>query len=301
MLPSFPPEILDFIVDHLRDEPTALKACCLVSKSWVSRARRNLFAWVTFSSRWTNVFPDPSNSPGHHTRSLYLYDIDTIIAASTVAPNWVHHFGHIKELWVATIGLDRTIPISFIRLHGLSSTLKTLRLSNVSAPISEVLDLICSFPRLEDLRLHLVTTSGDADGRDIPSTSPSLTGTLSLVDPTLPVTRGLLDLPNGLRFSCITIICPTKDADSVMDFVPRCSDTLEVLTVGYRWQGAFSFSAVVGQCLTDNYSIYLKLLKCVCLCSCSWSMPNYHRLQRLCHLTSPRPQNQKRCGLNVLG
>jgi len=45
---SLPPEILDLIVDHLHDEPTALKACCLVSKSWVPRTWNHLFALVEF-------------------------------------------------------------------------------------------------------------------------------------------------------------------------------------------------------------------------------------------------------------
>ncbi|KAF9644814.1 hypothetical protein BDM02DRAFT_3067122, partial [Thelephora ganbajun] len=44
-----PPEILDCIVDFLRDQPETLKQCCLVSKSWVSRARSHLFTNVEFS------------------------------------------------------------------------------------------------------------------------------------------------------------------------------------------------------------------------------------------------------------
>ena len=41
--PSLPPEILDLIVGHLCDK-TALKTCCIVSKSWVPRNRAYLFA-----------------------------------------------------------------------------------------------------------------------------------------------------------------------------------------------------------------------------------------------------------------
>jgi len=76
MLRSLPPEILDLTVDHLHDEPIALKACCLVSKSWVPRTREHLFARVEFRGtelpveRWKKNFPDPSNSPVHHTRTL---------------------------------------------------------------------------------------------------------------------------------------------------------------------------------------------------------------------------------------
>ncbi|KAF9644805.1 hypothetical protein BDM02DRAFT_3066647, partial [Thelephora ganbajun] len=43
-----PPEILDYIVDFLHDTPETLKQCCLVSKSWVSRTRKSLFADIEF-------------------------------------------------------------------------------------------------------------------------------------------------------------------------------------------------------------------------------------------------------------
>ncbi|KAF9643160.1 hypothetical protein BDM02DRAFT_3081141, partial [Thelephora ganbajun] len=43
-----PPEILDYIIDLLHDKPETLKQCCLVSKSWVSRTRKHLFADIEF-------------------------------------------------------------------------------------------------------------------------------------------------------------------------------------------------------------------------------------------------------------
>lgn len=64
-----PPEMPDLIIDHLYDDPTALKTCCIVSKSWVPRTRKQLFARVKFDSTgfrfklWKKAFPDPSNSP----------------------------------------------------------------------------------------------------------------------------------------------------------------------------------------------------------------------------------------------
>ena len=45
---SLPPEIFDLIVEHLREERTTLKVCCVVAKSWVPRARRHLFTRVEF-------------------------------------------------------------------------------------------------------------------------------------------------------------------------------------------------------------------------------------------------------------
>jgi hypothetical protein len=44
--PHLPAELLDNIVDHLHDTEDALRSCCLVSKSWIPRTRRHLFARI---------------------------------------------------------------------------------------------------------------------------------------------------------------------------------------------------------------------------------------------------------------
>jgi hypothetical protein len=46
--PHLPPELSDYIVDLLHDQPETLKWCCLVSKSWVPRTRRHLFGDIAF-------------------------------------------------------------------------------------------------------------------------------------------------------------------------------------------------------------------------------------------------------------
>ena len=115
MLPLLQPEIFDLTIDHLYDEPITLKPCCLVSKSWVPRARRNLFARVEISSYqrhiqlWMKSFPDPSNSPGHHTCILQL-DGDFVKDANAVAPTWVHHFCHIEGLLMLGLYVGRFNP-----------------------------------------------------------------------------------------------------------------------------------------------------------------------------------------------
>ena len=48
--PYLAPETLDRIVDLLHNKREPLKACCLVSKSWVSRTRKHLFADIDLSS-----------------------------------------------------------------------------------------------------------------------------------------------------------------------------------------------------------------------------------------------------------
>ena len=71
------PEILDYTIDLLHDEPETLKRCCLVSKSWVPRTRKHLFAHIKFRTAtdlglWKKTFPDVANSLAYHTRTLIV-------------------------------------------------------------------------------------------------------------------------------------------------------------------------------------------------------------------------------------
>ena len=76
--PYLPRETLDYIIDLLHDEPETLRECCLVSKSWIPHARKHLFTDIKFRSvidleSWKKTFPDPSNSPAYHTRTLSVH------------------------------------------------------------------------------------------------------------------------------------------------------------------------------------------------------------------------------------
>ena len=221
MSPSLPPEIFDLIVDHLYYEWTALRTCCLVSKSWVPRARRHLFAQISLWSRgsvqsWMEAFPDPSNSPAHHTRSIRLSALAiTLMTSQEVRP------------WLRSFQLVVTLSVRGYRMDG---------------GFSEVIDLICSFPLLEDLFLWFSAPDNRVDNNwDTPSTSPKLNGTLLLKrgGSCLIIPR-LLRLPGGLHFTQIQVSCPVDDSESIPDLVLKCSDTLESLHVRYYHIRAFS-------------------------------------------------------------
>ena len=252
MSPSLPPEILDLITDHLRDEPTALKACCVISKSWIHRTRVHLFARVEFHAPkshielWKKAFPDPSNSPAHHTRTLSIHGIPLITASDTDVDGWIRSFRNLVHLYLDSIGGEDRDP-SLVPFYGVSSTLRSLRLGAFS---SEILDLICSFPLLEDLALDYHTPVGDT--WDTPSTSPRLTGSLNMraFGATLPVVRRLLGLPNGLHFTKITVACIEEDVKPAMDLVLACSGTLESLTFWHLTPGTFISASMSDQYLT---------------------------------------------------
>ena len=244
MSSSFPPEILDLIVDHLHDDPTTLRACCLASQSWIPRTRAHLFANVEFRpisspiELWTRVFPDPSNSPAHYVRSLSTGTGSYFTTTGMSAHPWICSFRHVVKLDISYD--DGRTPLA--PLHGFSPVLKALLLVYYSVPLSEIFDLICSFPSLEDLSLNSLAEVEPEGGWTIPSTSPKLTGKLvfNVVGSWIrPHVRRLLDLPGGLHFSSISITCPIGGAESVVDLVLGSSDTLVSLRIGYYPSGAF--------------------------------------------------------------
>ena len=101
--PRLPPEISDYIVDLLHDQPETLKQCCLVSKSWVPRTRKHLFGTIAFQllddlTAWKETFPDPVNSPAHHLRSLSLNSTSAVVAVVVEEDYWMRVFTNVVEL-----------------------------------------------------------------------------------------------------------------------------------------------------------------------------------------------------------
>jgi len=248
MSSSIPPEIHDLIVDHLLDEPTALKACCLVSKSWIQRTRKHLFARVKFRpfdhrvESWKKTFPDPTNSPAHHTRSLNIR-----LPRLVQAAHWdvISAFCRVVSLDVVTEGYDD--ETSLVPLRGLFPALRSLRLSFSPLQYSDVFALVCSFPCLEDLALHSFGY-GRGGPWNTPSTSPRLTGSLelcSMPEGIQTAIRQLLGFPNGLHFTTIKVTWDTEqDVRLTTDLVLRCSDTLQSLTIASYLPSEFPLISV---------------------------------------------------------
>ena len=252
-----PPEILDLIVDHLHDEPAALKACCVVSKSWVPRARKHLFAQVEFIPPdvirlWRKAFPDHHSSPAHHTRSLSIGSIPILAGANAGAGSWTSTFRNVVNLCYTILGVQSYRP-TLSSFRGFSSTLRSLTLYFIT---SEIFDLVCSFPLLEDLTLFFLILRNTTEW-NVPSTSPRLTGTLGLIMKSgeiRPIARRLLDLPNGLHFTKIAVSCLNQDdVRSATDLLSRCLRTLRSLTFSCpNIAGTFPPIFMIGQSLTAS-------------------------------------------------
>jgi len=241
-----PPEILDQIFDLLHDERDTLKKCSLVSKSWVPHTRRQLFAEIKIRSvgdleLWKKLFPDVTNSPAYHTRSLFIGCPHFAALIDAEDGGWIQAFSG-----VTCLDLDNgTWPFNTLRspltpFCKFTSTLKSFRISFVFFPYPQLFDLIHSLPLLEDLSLTgqgRLLRNDDNPHRPqavIPSTLPPLTGDLDLF------VRGgmenalhqLQDPPNGLHFRKVTLLWEVKEEYRwITELVKECSRTLESLDI----------------------------------------------------------------------
>ena len=261
-------EILDHIIDVLHDEPETLKRCCLVSKSWVPRTRKHVFAHIKFRSAsdfksWKKTFPDIANSPAYHAHTLDVGCPRLVTASDGEEGGWVRAFSSVKNLGVN--GGDRydrglrASEVSLAPFREFSPTLKSLRVGPIFLPYPGLLDFILSFPLLEDLGLtgyddpQFNGNRPDEPQTVIPSTSPPLTGSLEfhLLGGAGDVARQLLDLPNGLHFRKLALSQDHKtDLGWITGLVTRCSHTLEFLEITHTFRRMFAHICVRANDLT---------------------------------------------------
>ena len=242
MSPDLPPEILDCIVDLLHDQPEVLRQCCLVSKSWVPRTRKHLFAEVIFHNEkhlrsWKETFPDPSTSPACYAKTLFVGRSRVAVAADAEVGSWIRGFSRVVRL---TVLADR--PSSLVPFHGLSPVIKSLRVTAPAFPSSRIIDLILSLPLLENLAVIIYhgtsADAGDGSGGALSavqaSSPPTFTGSLELYmkGGMEYFTRRLMSLPGSIQFRKLTLTW-FHEADRLMAMalVEGCSHTLESLNI----------------------------------------------------------------------
>jgi len=244
--PRLPAELLDYIVDHLHDTEDALRNCCLVSKSWIPRTRKHLFAEVRFGGpgdldAWEETFP--STSPGRYTKTLTIDQPDAVMAADAQIGGWIESFSHVVHLELGRSGLilvDDKLAIFLVPLQGLSPFVKSLDIDCFALPSSPIFDLIISFPLLEDLTLanYGEGANGDDGSNGLPiaaqpSNLPAFTGSLevTVIGPA-PIARQLSSLPGGIHFRKLTLTWYCRnDISLITALVERCSHTLESLDI----------------------------------------------------------------------
>jgi len=247
-IPHLPEELLDHVVDFLHYKEDALVSCCLISKSWIPRVRKHLFADVWFESGdlevWKKMFPDPSTSPGRYTKTLTIKCPHAVTVADAEVGGWIRGFSHVMRLRLGSSGWDPETyddATFLIPLRGLSPFVKSLSIDRVGFPSSRIFDLILSFPLLEDLTMtHRGYARIDHDDvfNGLPtlvqrSNQPALTGSLKLVAlGTEPIARRLLSTPGGIHFRKFTLAWEHgEDIPLTTALVGGCSHTLESLDI----------------------------------------------------------------------
>ena len=247
--PYLPVELLDHVVDHLHDTKDALSNCCLVSRSWIPRARKHLFADVWFETKgdlgsWKETFPNPLTSPARYTENLRIDYLHDITAADAELGGWIRDFSRVVHFRLTEHGGWR---ISLLPFRGFSPAIKSLDIELDTHPLPPTFDIIFSFPLLENLTVGLhgpvIYDGDDSDGLPTvihPSDPPMFTGSLKLIIAGLkPVIHQLLSLPSGIHFWKLTVTwIHERDISPTTALVERCSHSLESLNIYCNTHGA---------------------------------------------------------------
>jgi len=236
-----PPELIDAVIDQLREDVNALKACALTSSSWLPTSRYHLFNDVFFEDgtsilRWTRTFSTPSDIPSYvenlHVGCVSLLD-------SNPAPD-LSTFTRLKGLF---IGGSEVTPryryldkIPFRRITLLQSTsLRTFSLSLPVLPVSDVFSVVRHFPCLDNLSLRCFAVLAPADTVDDKTDgSPSFRGALTLVSHLNygPLVTNLLAFPSGIHFTHLNIaVLRDDELPNLRELVEACSHTITSLHI----------------------------------------------------------------------
>lgn len=137
---TLPAELIDQVIDHLHDDVLALRACCITSRAWVSRARYHIFHDILLSADRADAFAmllETSPHISHFVKSLNIK-------------------GEADQIFNKSDYLVAVVPAIAPKL----TRLKNLRIDSVTLAHlhPKVLSaLIQGFPELEELYLSSVT------------------------------------------------------------------------------------------------------------------------------------------------
>ena len=240
---SFPPELVDVVIDQLYNDVNSLRTCALASSSWLPTSRYHLFNDVLFGDeasilRWTQTFPAPSGIPSY-VENLHVSCASLLDDASDVSLD-ISTFTRLKGLF---IGGNEVTPTRYRRLLSRnyfqritllpSKSLRTFSLSFPVVPVSDVISVVRHFPRLDDLYLKVFAVLPSDDTVDTKTeASPSLCGTLTLVSHLnyRPIIRNLLALPGGIHFTRLNLaVLRDDELPNLRELVDACSQTITSL------------------------------------------------------------------------
>ena len=250
----FPQEVVDDIIDHFQDDPSPkdLRACSLVTRSWVPRSRRSLFRDVSFPGknrfeRWCSAIPPGPDGIASYTRILRLSDpwgklMDPILLQKNLA-----HFASFRSLQslafflVDLSAFDRNSITSCFRHF---ESVQSLVFCNVASPITNILLLTYLFPNLKRLDIDDLKPPKNMLVMDVPmEVEPYMVQTLE----TAPTIRGsfrMAKIPVGasqllswflkfpLKFEEIRITdCDWTSTTPLSQLIDQCGPKLRLLEI----------------------------------------------------------------------
>lgn len=252
---NLPQELIDEIMDYLRDDLGALKACSLTCKRLFGATRRFIHQRLVC----LDLRPDHTKSKGsllgRRKRGVGALDLKQLIDAGVL------HF--TRHLTFETEGrsfnpkiLEKYLPYlrSITKLHTLTlnafhirafipgfndhfgmftGTLRHLDIRAAYGTERQLLHLICRFPLLEDLTIAYPTGERTAHvGYHVPTIteSPPLRGKLVVAQVhSRELFEGLVALPGGLNFRSLELHrCKHPEV-----IFARCGHT--VTAISYLW------------------------------------------------------------------
>ena len=252
---GLPQELVDYIIDMLRDDLRALSACSLTCKSMLTSARRLIHYTLrlTFPNnegiltqeeksrdpRWDRTHLRLLSYMGERGLLQHTRRVDIDVRSWEFTPkSLLPHLGHFQSLDnVHTLVIKHYDarawdPPGHYRpfFAHFYPTLTSLTLNSPHEPYWLVVKFILQFPHLENLCLERPTDRWrHGPGRTVPHIvhqSPPLCGLLRL-DGCWPVDFGRA-LPNGINFRSVELKrFSEKGAQKVLN---TCADTLDNLT-----------------------------------------------------------------------
>lgn len=161
-----PQELVDTVIDEFRNDVASLRACSLVSKPWVYRSRKHLFATVHLPTcllrRWLERVPATPASPldvHHSIRSLFLQPASPS-AAFCIPETFADHLSSFTQLsglaFASSLREEWTDAFSDSALvakyfGSLGRSLRKLELTRVHLDMVALQALLDVFPRLEQI------------------------------------------------------------------------------------------------------------------------------------------------------
>lgn len=167
--PRLPQELIERVIEYCAWNERTLRACSLVSRSWVTPSRRYLFGIIrlhTYAS--VAAFLDLIASSPHNITS-FVQKLDILEFDSERPPKgWINHLFHRLPYfpylecvalqmfpnsyhWQWGTHLSKEIRMAFTDLFvGITK----LELSAMFSSFNELCELICSFPQLRSLVLN---------------------------------------------------------------------------------------------------------------------------------------------------